>query len=291
MWNTIGHQIQEVTGVRFKVDECHSISSGSINEAFRISDGSQHYFVKLNQVSKVEMFEAEALGLQALAASRSMRIPQVIGWGTTDNHSYIILEWLDLGRNSSSASGWTELGRQLAYLHRAAKPDRSQRFGWDQNNTIGSTPQPNSWAHDWAIFFAESRIGYQLQLAQRRGASFGQSAQLLSAIPDLLGHSPAPSLVHGDLWSGNTGFSAEGEPVIFDPAVYWGDREVDIAMTELFGGFPSSFYEGYQSVWPLEAGYEQRKVLYNLYHILNHFNLFGGGYGAQAKQMMAQILR
>lgn len=291
MWDTIGHQIQEVTGVRFKVDECHSVSGGSINEAFRISDGQQHYFVKLNQVSKVEMFEAEALGLQALAASCSMRIPQMIGWGTTDNRSYIILEWLDLGR-SSSASGWNELGRQLAYLHRAAKPDRSQRFGWDQNNTIGSTPQPNPWAHNWATFFAESRIGYQLQLAQRRGVSFGQSAQLLDAIPDLLGHSPVPSLVHGDLWSGNAGFSAEGEPVIFDPAVYWGDREVDIAMTELFGGFPSSFYEGYQSVWPLDAGYQQRKVLYNLYHILNHFNLFGGGgYGAQAKQMMAQILR
>ena len=128
-------------------------------------------------------------------------------------------------------------------------------------------------------------------MAQRRGVSFGQSAQLLAAIPDLLGHSPVPSLVHGDLWSGNAGFSAAGDPVIFDPAVYWGDREVDIAMTELFGGFPSSFYEGYQSVWPLDAGYEQRKVLYNLYHILNHFNLFGGSYRAQAQQMMAQILR
>lgn len=291
MWDAIEDQIQDVTGVCFKVDDRYSVSGGSINEAFRISDGQQHYFVKLNQASKVGMFEAEALGLQALATSLSIRIPQVIGWGTADNRSYIILEWLDLRRNSSSASGWTELGRQLAHLHRTANPTHSQRFGWKQSNTIGITPQLNPWAKDWATFFAESRIGYQLQLAQRRGASFGQSAQILAAIPELLGHSPVPSLVHGDLWSGNAGFRAEGEPVIFDPAVYWGDREVDIAMTELFGGFPSSFYAGYQTVWPLEAGYEQRKVLYNLYHILNHFNLFGGGYRAQAEQMMTQILR
>ena len=295
MWDAIGNQIQNVTRIPFRVGDSsapgvrRSVSGGSINDAFQISDGQQRYFVKLNQASKVGMFEAEALGLQALAASRSIRVPQVICWGIADNSSYIVLEWLDLGRGG--ASGWTDLGRQLAHLHRAATSAPSQCFGWDQSNTIGSTPQPNPWAQDWAKFFAESRIGYQLQLAQRRGASFGQSAQLLSAIPDLLGHSPIPSLVHGDLWSGNAGFSAEGEPVIFDPAVYWGDREVDIAMTELFGGFPSSFYAGYQAVWPLESGYEQRKVLYNLYHILNHFNLFGGGYRAQAEQMMAQILR
>ncbi len=291
MWDTIGNHIQSVTGIPFCVDDRRSVSGGSINEAFHIRDCQRHYFVKLNQASKIGMFEAEALGLQALAASQGLRVPQVMGCGTADSRSYIILEWLELvGDDGGSALGWADLGCQLAHLHRTAAP-HSQGFGWDQNNAIGSTPQPNPWVTDWATFFAESRIGYQLQLAQRRGVSFSHSPQLLAAIPDRLGHRPVPSLVHGDLWSGNVGFSAGGEPTIFDPAVYWGDREVDIAMTELFGGFPSSFYEGYQAVWPLDAGYKQRKVLYNLYHILNHFNLFGGGYGAQAKQMMAQILR
>jgi fructosamine-3-kinase len=294
MWDAIEDQIQTATGIPFRVGNSRSVSGGSINDAFHISDVQRHYFVKLNQASKIGMFEAEALGLQALAASRSIRTPEVIGWGIADNRSYIILEWVDLGHGGNrSASGWNEMGCQLAHLHRAVDTfARSPGFGWDQNNTIGSTPQLNPWTHDWATFFAESRLGYQIQLAEGRGVNFPHSEQLLAAVPDLLGHCPTPSLVHGDLWSGNAGFSAEGEPVIFDPAVYWGDREVDIAMTELFGGFPSSFYAGYQAIWPLAAGYETRKVLYNLYHILNHFNLFGsGGYRAQAQQMMAQILR
>ncbi len=118
-----------------------------------------------------------------------------------------------------------------------------------------------------------------------------QQEKLLAAIPELLAHQVQPSLVHGDLWGGNAGCTASGEPVIFDPATYFGDREVDIAMTELFGGFPAAFYKGYNEVFPLDAGYEQRKTLYNLYHILNHFNLFGGSYASQANRMIDQILR
>jgi fructosamine-3-kinase len=287
MWDVIEAQIQQVMDKPFTVSDCRSVSGGSINQAYRISNGRQSYFVKLNQANQVMMFEAEALGLQDLAASSSIRVPQPICWGTAENNSYIVLEWIDLGRGTPSS--WVDLGRQLAHLHRKT---HSKGFGWDRSNTVGSTQQLNSWTQDWADFFIEHRIGYQIQLAQRRGANFTQTDRLLRVIANQLSyHHPAPSLVHGDLWSGNAGFSTAGEPVIFDPAVYWGDREVDIAMTELFGGFPSSFYEGYKAVWPLEPGYEKRKVLYNLYHILNHFNLFGGGYRAQAEQMMAQILR
>jgi fructosamine-3-kinase len=287
MWDAIETQIQRAMGKPFHLGDRHPISGGSINQAFRISDDQQqHYFLKLNQASQVKMFEAEALGLQDLAASHSVRVPQVICWGIAENSSFIILEWIDLGRGTTST--WAEFGRQLARLHHNTS---SKGFGWIQGNTIGSTPQPNPWTQDWAEFFVEHRIGYQLQLAQRRGANFPQAEKLLMAISNQLSHRPAPSLVHGDLWSGNAGFSAAGEPAIFDPAVYWGDREVDIAMTELFGGFPNGFYEGYQAIWPLEMGYEQRKVVYNLYHILNHFNLFGGSYRAQAEQMMAQIVR
>jgi fructosamine-3-kinase len=286
MWDAIEAQIQSVTGVSFTTRDRRSVSGGSINQASCISDGRQSYFVKLNSANQVIMFEAEAFGLQDLAASGSIRVPRPICWGTTKNNSYIVLEWIDLGRGTPSS--WVELGRQLAHLHRGT---HSKGFGWDRNNTIGSTPQLNPWTQDWADFFIEHRIGYQIQLAQRRGASFAQTDRLLRAIANLLSHRPVPSLVHGDLWSGNAGFSTISEPVIFDPAVYWGDREVDIAMTELFGKFPQGFYTGYRDEWPLDEGYELRKRVYNLYHILNHFNLFGGSYYAQAEQMMAQIIR
>jgi fructosamine-3-kinase len=286
MWDVISAQIQYATGKPFTLRDRRSVSGGSINQAFRISEGRQSYFVKLIQANQVMMFEAEALGLHDLAASNSIRVPQPICWGIAENYSYIALEWLDLGRGTPSA--WVELGRQLAHLHRKT---HAQGFGWDRNNTIGSTPQLNPWTQDWANFFIAHRISYQLQLSQRRGVNFPQKDRLLRAIANQLSHRPAPSLVHGDLWSGNAGFSTAGEPIIFDPAVYWGDREVDIAMTELFGGFPQGVYEGYGAEWPLDEGYEQRKGIYNLYHILNHFNLFGGSYRAQAEQMIAQIIR
>jgi fructosamine-3-kinase len=164
-------------------------------------------------------------------------------------------------------------------------------FGWERHNTIGSTPQINTWTASWTEFWVKHRLGYQLQLAQRRGGHFPKQDQLLTLIPDLLaGHTPQPSLVHGDLWSGNAAVTQTGEPVIFDPATYVGDREVDLAMTELFGGFPAAFYHGYNQVFPLDEGYQQRKPLYNLYHVLNHFNLFGGSYESQANRMIMQLL-
>ena len=142
-----------------------------------------------------------------------------------------------------------------------------------------------------ANFFAEHRIGYQLQLAKQRGGHFPECAQVVETVRELLVHrKPKPSLVHGDLWSGNVAITEEGEPVILDPAAYYGDHEVDLAMTELFGGFPEVFYRGYNKVFPLSKGYQQRKVLYNLYHILNHFNLFGGQYGSQANRVIEMVL-
>lgn len=262
------------------------VSGGSINQAYQISDSQHHYFVKLNQASKVAMFEAEANGLKEIDKSQSLRVPQPLGWGTAAGHSYIIMEWIALGRGHTHA--WSAMGQQLAAMHRQS---HDQGFGWHQNNTIGDTPQLNPWRTNWGDFFAEQRIGYQVQLAQRHGGAFRHSAALIDQIPTVLsGHRPAPSLVHGDLWSGNAAFSQTGEPIILDPATYYGDREVDIAMTELFGGFPPAFYQGYQEAWPLAEGYQQRKILYNLYHILNHFNLFGGGYASQAQSMMDQVL-
>jgi fructosamine-3-kinase len=203
--------------------------------------------------------------------------------------TYLVLNYLDL-TDRSILENWTQMGQNLAAMHRYRITD-SPRFGWHLDNTIGSTPQVNTWENDWMTFFKNHRIDYQLQLARRKGGNFPKATQLLATIPQILAnHHPQPALVHGDLWGGNAGFTKTGNPVIFDPATYWGDREVDLAMTELFGGFPAAFYHGYESVYPLDAGYAQRKGLYNLYHILNHYNLFGGSYHNQANRMIDSLL-
>lgn len=284
MWTDISAQITEVTKKEFSISNRRSVSGGCINQGYAVGDGDRTYFVKVNQASQFAMFDAEALGLQQMLETATIRVPKPVGRGIASESAYLVLEWLELGRGDTES--WEEMGRCLAAMHRCTASD----FGWDRNNTIGSTPQINSWTADWAEFYAQHRLGYQFQLAKQRRGYFPQQEKLLTAIPQLLAHQPQPSLVHGDLWAGNAACTTKGEPVIFDPAVYFGDREVDIAMTELFGGFPEAFYRGYNQVWPLDAGYERRKTIYNLYHILNHFNLFGGGYSSQANRMIEEIL-
>ena len=286
MWQEISQAIAKATQKSFKVEDTRSVSGGCINQGYQIKGDNQQYFVKLNQVSKVEMFQAEALGLKQMIATKTLVVPKPICWGVADNSSYIVLEWLDLGRGNSSC--WQAMGKQLALMH---KGGTNPQFGWNLNNTIGSTPQINDWKDNWADFFAEQRIGYQLNLAKRQDSGFSNVEQIVRAIRvQLADRQPTASLVHGDLWSGNADVTADGQPTIFDPASYYGDREVDIAMTELFGGFPASFYQGYNQQWQLEPNYKSRKNIYNLYHILNHFNLFGGGYGHQAQRMIQEIL-
>ncbi|MDW8199849.1 MAG: fructosamine kinase family protein [Cyanobacteriota bacterium SKYGB_h_bin112] len=291
MWTAIAQHISAALGKSFQPSSQRSVGGGCINQGYQLADEHHTYFVKLNRAELVSMFESEALGLQQIQATKTIRVPTPVCWGVADGRSYIVLEWLDLGRGSSDA--WAAMGQQLAMLHRVSGEQfKGGGYGWDRNNTIGSTPQINTWTADWATFFRDHRLGYQFQLAQRRGGYFPKYQQLLEAVPELLAdHYPLPSLLHGDLWSGNAAITRDGEPTIFDPATYRGDREADLAMTELFGGFPAAFYQGYNRVFPLEPGYRQRKTLYNLYHILNHFNLFGGGYESQANQMIAQLLR
>lgn len=286
MWNEIAAKITQVSGESFRPTHQRPVGGGSINQAYVLTDGNRSYFVKLNQASAIAMFEAEAHGLQEMADTQTIRVPLPLCWGTVGNASYLVLEWLDLGYGTHRS--WAEMGRNLAAMHRVTSP---QGFGWKRDNTIGATPQKNPWTADWLTFFTQYRLGYQLQLARKRGGHFPDAERLLDALPTLLaGHTPQPSLVHGDLWSGNAAVTKLEEPVIFDPAVYYGDREVDLAMTELFGSFPNDFYRSYNEAYPLEAGYRQRKELYNLYHILNHFNLFGGGYESQANRMIRSIL-
>ena len=284
IWADVATHISRVIQQPFQPEQTYSVGGGCINQAYGISNGQSTFFVKLNQASKLAMFEAELAGLKEMHDSQSIRVPKPICTGLAGANSFIVTEWLDLG----SGGAWAAMGRDLAAMHRTSS---DLGFGWHRANTIGETHQPNDWQDSWLTFWRDQRLGYQFRLAKRRGGSFPLSQALLDVLPEILaGHDPMPSLVHGDLWSGNAGITATGEPVIFAPATYYGDREVDLAMTELFGRFPADFYTAYESAYPLPDGYSTRKTLYNLYHILNHFNLFGGGYGSQANRMIQLLL-
>lgn len=286
-WQAIAGAIREHTGSSFSPTPPTTLAGGCISDAFQLSDGTQRWFVKTNHGSRLAMFEAEAAGLNLLADSATLKVPRALCAGMTDGIAYIVIEHLELGHGSRS--GWRLAGEQLAALHRHT----AERFGWDRSNTIGATPQHNDWDQDWARFWRDRRLGFQLEEAARNGhtgrlQSLGE--QLMARFAVLLDHDPVPSLLHGDLWGGNLAFTQEGLPTIYDPATYYGDREAEIAMTELFGGFSADFYASYRAAWPLDDAYPVRKTLYNLYHVLNHLNLFGGGYGSQAQRMMEQLL-
>lgn len=282
----IAEAIGGATGQAFVLSGQASVSGGCINrgQALHGRDG-RRFFLKLNRDDQVDMFAAEAEGLEALAQCGAIRVPRPVAWGTTDGTAWLVLEYLDLGGRGSGA----DLGQRLAALHRTS----STAYGWHRDNTIGATRQPNTPTPDWISFYRQHRLGFQLDLARRNGASrrlLQDGERLQSDLEAYFpGHVPIPSLLHGDLWGGNYAY-AHGEPVLFDPAVYFGDREADLAMTELFGGFSGDFYTAYRETWPLDPGYAVRRTLYNLYHVINHFNLFGGGYGRQAEQMLGQLL-
>lgn len=288
-WQDIAQAITDATGTPFVLDGQSGIGGGCINTALKISGSGREFFVKLNRASLLDMFEAEADGLRDIAAAKAVRVPLPVCTGISGNQAFIVMEYLAMGGRGGGAV-MARLGDQLAQMHRYT----AEQFGWHRDNTIGSTPQVNDWMADWIHFWREQRLGYQLELAGKHGVSARvlQKGELLQDKLNAFftGYAPKSSILHGDLWSGNYGISRDGEPVIFDPAVYFGDREADLAMTELFGGFGSEFYAAYQAAWPLEAGYQQRKTLYNLYHILNHYNMFGGGYGSQAEGMIDRLL-
>lgn len=282
------NQLQQTTGLSLRNPRICSIGGGDINAAYRVKADGVDWFVKLNRASLTGMFAAEAAGLQELARQQHVRVPGVISQGKHGDQAYLVLEYVELSslRGKSAAL----FGQQLAALHRQPQP----YFGWHIDNTIGSTPQHNDRSDDWLQFWSCQRLGKQLKFAAANG--FGGSLQrqgekLIDKLPALFSdYQPYPSLLHGDLWAGNAAASSCGEPIIFDPACYYGDREADMAMTELFGGFGREFYDAYQQAWPLDAGYNTRKTLYNLYHILNHLNLFGAGYLRQSQSMIEQLL-
>ncbi len=232
--------------------------------------------------------DAEADGLARIAATGAVRVPRVLGQGADDATAWLELEWLDL--HAADAASDARAGEALARMHAAV----AEEFGLAKDNAIGASPQPNAQSADWIEFFRRQRLGFQLGLAARngyRGALQERGQRLLEVLPAFFaGHRPQASLLHGDLWAGNRAMLEDGTPVVFDPAVYYGDREADLAMTRLFGGFGPRFYAAYEAAWPADAGAAGRSDLYNLYHVLNHLNIFGGGYRAQAEALIARLL-
>jgi fructosamine-3-kinase len=284
----IAEHVSRATGKSFAPKRERSIGGGCINTAVALEDGAQKYFVKLNDASKLSMFEAEAAGLAEMAAAHAVRVPQPVCVGASGGSAYLVLEYLDLSGLDTPAL--ETLGRQLALLHRKTQA----AFGWHRDNTIGATAQTNTPNESWVQFYGERRLRFQLQLAAQnglRGSIQQKGERLIDGLPAFFtDYRPLPSLLHGDLWGGNAAATSTGEPVVFDPAVYYGDREADLAMTELFGGFGARFYAAYREAWAPDVGFGVRKALYHLYHVLNHYNLFGGGYASQAERTIDSLL-
>jgi fructosamine-3-kinase len=265
-----------------------AVGGGDINAAYQLKTPAQSWFIKLNAPSLLSMFEAEAEALQELSRLGCVRVPAVIASGTTEDYAYLVLDYLEL--KPLSVSSERLFAQQLAQQHQ----HKQSYFGWFRDNSIGSTVQENGHYANWIDFWQQQRLGKQLALAAHNG--YGGKLQrdgerLMEQVGAFFSTYPVqPALLHGDLWCGNVAADGQNQPVMFDPACYYGDRETDLAMTELFSGFSSDFYAVYQDHYPLNADYPIRKPLYNLYHILNHLNLFGGGYLPQAQNMLSQLL-
>lgn len=260
------------------------IGGNALSSVWSLSFAAARFFVKVTDDANAEMLAAEVEALRAIAETRSVRVPQAFATGHVEGAAFLVLEWLDIVEGGRDAA----LARALCPMHAHVAP----RFGWHRDNTIGTTPQRNDWHDDWAVFFRDMRLAPQFELAARQGHGGRlqeHGERVLAAVAALLRHKPAASLLHGDLWAGNAGRLADGTPVVFDPSTYYGDREADLAMTELFGGFSPEFYATYADVAPLPDGFELRRTLYNLYHVLNHLNLFGATYLKRAEAMAGEL--
>jgi len=263
-------------------------SGGCINSTGRIKTSRGDFFIKWNRADSFpEMFKYEFEGLMKLLETRAIKIPEPYFHGEIGSHSYLLTEYI--ASLSRMPHYWQQLGRQLAEVHK----NTWNWFGFENDNYIGSLPQENSTEDTWANFFIHKRLEAQLQFALDSGKLNTNNRlnfeRLYKEIPSIFNDIEQPALIHGDLWSGNLMTGASGEPVLIDPSVYFGNREIEIAFTTLFGGFDSEFYESYEDVWPLEPGFDQRRDIYNLYPLLVHVNLFGGGYISQVEHIISRF--
>lgn len=253
-----------------------SVGGGSINHTYRIQAGKQSFFCKLNQLAAFPgLFKAEQKGLELLAQQQLIRTPQLIAVAHTGDTQLLILEWIEQGLKTGDF--WKTFGRQLAALHHI----QHSQCGLDSDNYMGALPQNNQWTSNWTDFFIHQRLQPQVRLALDRRllepAHVTGFEKLYQQLTSIFEAEPA-ALLHGDLWSGNFLCDDTGQPVLIDPAVYYGHRSMDLAMTTLFGGFDASFYESYQYYFPLPPNYQQQWEICNLYPLLIHLNLFGKSY-------------
>lgn len=269
------------------VDDSVQVGGGCISQATRIETDGGSYFVKWGSGHVARTFEVEAAGLRRLdGADTGLHIPDVLAVdaGSGDRPGFLLMEWIETGEKSGSF--WADLGRHLADLHRS----EGAEYGFEVDNYIGRLPQVNDPCSSWPEFFAERRLQMQIQMAKEKGRWNDRwdqySGRLLDRIDGWLPEDPTPSILHGDLWSGNVMADRDGRGVLIDPAVYFGHREAELAFTELFGGFEPSFYGAYREAWPMEPGYEQRRDIYNLYHLINHLNHFGAGYADSVESLL-----
>lgn len=285
MWKSVSQVLADQFGAYYNIKDKEKIHSGEVHEAWLINDGIQPVFVKLDEKSYRSMFRAEADQLQLLARTNTIPVPQVYGVGCSQNHSFLLLEALPLEPITAETMG--EFGVKLAQLH---AQHSSEKFGLDFDTWLGPVYQPNEWKLNWATFFAEQRIGWQLQICKEKGIELGDIQSIIDmAAGKLVKHKPKPSLLHGNLWIENCGL-VKGKITTYDPACYWGDRECDLAFTELFEPFPQEFYDNYNRTYPLDKGYQQRKPLYQLYYLINFSHRFKGHYITLTQKLLNYLM-
>lgn len=286
---SVGMLIHHSFGLDRFIDSIKRVSGGCIADAFQIVlDDGTALFLKIGG-GQHNGIEAESKGLEALRATNTIAIPKVIAAESRDSGGILILEWIQ--QCPPRSDFWPRFGQQLAQLHLANQT--IDQFGFSQDNLIGTTKQPNRWASHWPEFFAEFRLAFQADLALEQGlidtTQRNDLDRLIDKLPDLLAsNNLRPALLHGDLWNGNFLCDTNQTPVIFDPAVYYGHHECEFGMTTLFGGFDSTFYEAYHSVIPKDDGTTQRVEIYQLYHLLNHLNLFGQSYWSACQAIISK---
>jgi len=285
--NHIEAWLSKFMGKPVTINTSASLGGGCINNALKIQTSGGVFFIKYNlSATYPEMFRKEALGLKILSDAGEIRVPKVVASETADKYEYLLLEFIDPA--NKSATFWEQFGHSLAALHKHTQPF----FGLDQDNYIGSLPQRNRKHPKWSEFFVQERLEPLVKLARNSGEVSQQTVIQFESLYNRLENlipAEVPSLLHGDLWSGNYMVDDKGNPCIIDPAVYYGHREVDLAMTRLFGGFPEAFYSGYNSAFRLENGWEQRLDIHNLYPLMVHVNLFGGGYISDVKRILNRL--
>ena len=269
---------------------CSRVGGGCIANACRLETDDAPLFLKYGDAQVARTFPGEAAGLEAMRAAESpLTIPAVIDRAGPDEDrpGFLVMEWVETGTKSSDF--WEDFGQGLAQMHRHAH----EQYGFEQDNFIGRLPQQNEWTEAWPVFFRTQRLEPQVRMARERDRWQKQWTDALKALyrrlPDLLPETPEASVLHGDLWKGNYMVTAAGDPAIIDPAAYYGHREADLAMTELFGGYQDRFYDAYLEAWPLAPGYDTRKDVYNLYHLINHLNLFGAGYASAVEGILSDV--